>query len=123
MLAPGVNAKTLLFGTATPSVYEVMGYEGGVGVVFALIFTILELLAAGALFAIAFLKIKFDFDWIVAFAAAFIALLGGIFFFLTKTFVAADYSNVSLGAGAILCAIFSLLNVAAFAFYGLQIKK
>ena len=123
MLAPGISG-TLFGTTSTVSVYKLMSYDGGVGVVFALIFTILELLAAGFLCAIAFLKIKFNFDWIVAFCAAFVAVLGCVFFFLTKVFVGyGDSSIISLGAGAILCAIFSLLNAAALAFYGLQLKK
>jgi len=123
MLAPGIST-TLLGTNSSVSVYKLMSYDGGVGVVFSLIFTIIELLAAIGLCAIAYLKIQFKFDWLIAFCAAFIAVLGCIFFFLTKVFVGyGESSVVGLGAGAILCAIFSLLNACALAFYGLQLKK
>ncbi len=119
MLAPGISSTHF-----SASVYKLMSYNGGVGVVFSLIFTIIELLAAIGLCAIAYLKIQFKFDWLIAFCAAFIAVLGCIFFFLTKVFVGyGESSFFGLGAGAILCAIFSLLNACALAFYGLQLKK
>ncbi len=123
MVAPGLTGS--FFGLKGEiSVYGLMGEDGGAGMVFALIFTILELCVAGGLLAFKFLKVKFDFAWAVAFGAAFLAVLAGVFFFLAKVFAGAgDNAYVNLGVGAILCAIFSLLHACALAFYGLQLNK
>ena len=124
MNAPGLTASG--FGiTVTASVYDLVGNGNGgdptVGLVFAVIFVVLALVAAVALLVLKLLKVKFGFDGIVALVAAVLMLVAGILYFSTKGLVG---SSASLGAGAVLCAIFSLIEAGVFGFYGvLKLNK
>ena len=125
MLAPGTSV-TLLGTTSTASVYDCMsnGDSTCVGLVFALIFTIITLVEAVGLCAIKCLKINFKFGWIIAFAAALFAFVAGILFFCIKGLLdVADSELIKIGAGAIMSGIFSLFGAGAFAFYGVISKK
>ncbi|MBP5177371.1 MAG: hypothetical protein ILP02_02170, partial [Clostridia bacterium] len=80
MVAPGLTAS--LFGlNGSVSVYELMGRDGGAGMVFALIFTILELLTACGLLVANIMKLKINFAWMIACCAAFLAVVACVFFF------------------------------------------
>ncbi len=117
MNAPGLTASA--FGlTAKSSVYDLLSVNGDatVGLIFALIFVILVLVASACLLVLKLLKIKFDFAGIAAFAAAVLSLVAGILYFSTKGLVGA--SGASLGVGAVFCAIFSLINAGVLGFYG-----
>ncbi|MBQ7164633.1 MAG: hypothetical protein IJR61_04820 [Clostridia bacterium] len=122
MVAPGVTS-TILGTTVTSSVYKVMG-EGGndggavVGLVFALIFTILALVVPACLCVFNFLGKKFGFEAIVAAAAAVLALVAGILFFCTKAMSVGSSDYIHLGAGAVLCGIFMILNALVLCYYG-----
>ncbi len=125
MLAPGTSV-TLLGTTTTASVYDCIsnGDSTCVGLVFALIFTILSLVIAVGLCAIKVFKINFKFGWIIAFVAALFAFIAGILFFCIKGLLdVADSELIKIGAGAIMSGIFSLFGACAFGFYGVVSKK
>lgn len=123
MNAPGLTVS--VFGlTAKYSVYELLNFNGDttVGLIFALIFVILVLVAAVCLLAVKLLKVKFGYAGITAFAAAVLSLVAGILYFSTKGLV--GVSGGSLGVGAVFCAIFSLINTGVLGFYGFaKLKK
>ena len=122
MNAPGLTASG--FGvTVTASVYDLVGNNGDttVGLVFAVIFVVLALVAAVCLLVLKLIKFKFGYAGIVALAVAALSLIAGILYFCTKGLVG---SSASLGAGAVLCGIFSLLSAGVLGFYGVtKLKK
>ena len=124
MNAPGLTASG--FGiTFQPSVYDLVGNNSSgdptVGLVFAVIFVVLALVAAVCLLVLKLIKFKFGYAGIVALAVAALSLIAGILYFCTKGLVG---SSASLGAGAVLCGIFSLLNAGVLGFYGVtKLKK
>ncbi|MBP5308364.1 MAG: hypothetical protein J6Z34_04420 [Clostridia bacterium] len=119
MVAPGIT-----FGNVSDSVYKVMGNygkDGGavVGLVFALIFTIIALAVPACLCVLNFLGKKIGFTAIIAAAAAVLALVAGILFFCTKAMALGDtILNGKLGAGAVLGGIFMILNALVLCYYG-----
>lgn len=125
MLAPGISS-TILGTKVTTSVYELISYNDTVraGLLIALIFTILSLLGSACLGCMKFLKIKFDYAWLVAFVLALFSLVAGILFFCTRPIVGVDGSSTfHLGAGAVLSGIASILAACPLAYYGLKTKK
>ncbi|MBO4594560.1 MAG: hypothetical protein J5697_02520 [Clostridia bacterium] len=128
MLATGMKSTVPVLGSATWSVYDLMNFGDTtrVGIVLALVFTILSLLAAIVLLCVKAFKVKCKFAWIVALIVALLALVSGILFFCAKSLVVTDdYPLVTfnLGIGAVFCGIFSLLNAAALIYYGIKAKK
>ena len=129
MLATGIKMTDTVVGTATTwSVYDLMNFGDTtrVGIVLALVFTILSLLAAIVLLCVKAFKVKCKFAWIVALIVALLALVSGILFFCMKSLVGVNDSALlkySLGIGTVFCGIFSLLNAAALIYYGLKAKK
>ena len=123
MLATGVSLTIPYVGTTTWSVYDLLNFGDTtrVGIVLALVFTILSLLAAIVLLCIKAFKVKCKFAWIVALIVALLALVSGILFFCAKSLV--DANDFDLGIGSIFCGIFSLLNAAALICYGIKAKK
>ena len=121
MNAPGLTASGWGI-TVTASVYDLVGNNGDttVGLVFAVIFVVLCLVAAACLLVLKLIKFKFSLSGIVALAAAVLSLIAGILYFCTKGLVG---SSASLGAGAVFCGIFSLLNAGVFGFYGVTKLK
>lgn len=122
MNAPGLTASGLGL-TFQASVYYLVGNNGDttVGLVFAVIFVVLALVAAVCLLVLKLIKFKFGYAGIVALAVAALSLIAGILYFCTKGLVG---SSASLGAGAVLCGIFSLLSAGVLGFYGVtKLKK
>lgn len=125
MNAPGLTGSAdfvIAKVTYNPSVYDLVGNNGDttVGLVFAVIFVVLCLVAAACLLVLKLIKFKFSLSGIVALAAAVLSLIAGILYFCTKGLVG---SSASLGAGAVFCGIFSLLNAGVFGFYGVTKLK
>ena len=60
------------------------------------------------------LNLKFKYGYLVAFGGALLLLVAGILFFCTASF----YDFVSLGAGAVLCALLSIFAALGLCFYG-----
>ena len=110
-----------VWGNASLTVYECMTHNGGdgseFGLILALIFTIICLVVAFALAAMALLGKELSFAKWLQLGAAVLALVAGILFFCTVSMVESDaILNVGkLGVGAILAGIFSILNVVLFA--------
>ncbi len=124
MVAPGVKGNIL---GSTLSVYELFSVndKANVGIIFAFIFALLALLAGIGLIVVKLLNVKFGYGAIVALCAAVLALVAGIMFFCTKGLAGyGDNSYVSLGAGAVLSGVFSLLTACALCAYGVfKFKK
>ena len=134
MAAPGVKFSTTILGTTvvdTATGFEVMNGtnladETSIGMVFALIFAILGVIAPICLCALKVLKLKKAPAGIIAFAFALIALASGALLFCTKTFYLAghdSFDGLTLGVGAIFAGIFGVLNACALAFYGVKNMK
>ena len=129
MLATGVKATDTVLGSATTwSVYNLMNFGDTtrVGIVLALVFTILSLIAAIVLLCVKAFKVKCKFAWIVALIVALLALVSGILFFGAKSLIGVNDSALlkyGLGIGSVFCGIFSLLNAAALICYGIKAKK
>ena len=110
-----------VWGNASLTVYECMTHNGGdgseFGLILALIFTIICLVVAFALAAMALLGKELSFAKWLQLGAAVLALVAGILFFCTVSMVESDaiLSVGKLGVGAILAGIFSILNVLLFA--------
>lgn len=124
MLAPGVNIT--LLGKASYSVYEVMNFGDTfrAGILIALLFVIFSLLGSACLVATKFLKIKFDFAWIVACVLALFMLVAGILFFCCKPIAGLGGNEYAhLGAGGVLCGIFSILAAFPLGYLGYVTKK
>ena len=64
--------------------------------------------------AIKLLNVKFKYGFVVAFGGALLLLVAGVLFFCTASF----YDFVSLGAGAVLCALLSIFAAFGLCFYG-----
>ena len=71
-------------------------------------------LAGACACVIKVLNMKFKYGHFVAFCGALLLLVAGILFFCTASF----YDFVSLGAGAVLCAICAILAALGLCFYG-----
>lgn len=106
MAAAGVT----ILGTSA-SVYDCLD-EGGVLATF--IIFIVGFLAGGCLLLMDVLKMKFKYDFVIAFGSALLLLVAGILFFCTASFVGLG----KLGAGAILCGIFAILASLGLCFAG-----
>lgn len=100
------------------SVYSAIGNFGGDGVIggllVALIFVILGVLAGCFLVALVVMKQKFDYTMLVAFGAGLLLLVSGVLYFCTSSFV--GYG--SLGVGSVLSGIAALIAGLGYAFYG-----
>ena len=103
------------------TVYECMTHNGGdgseFGLILALIFTILCIVIAFVLAAVALLGKELSFAKWLQLGAAVLALVCVILFFLTASMVK-NYTGVNtggLGIGAIFAALLSLFNVCLFA--------
>lgn len=129
MAAPGVVADLGFLGKGDMSVFEVISNENSVevGTVFALIFTLIAILVPIFLCVMKILKKKVSVEGYIAFCGALLAFVAGILFFCTKALVLDgedDGGVLKLGAGAIVCGVFSLLNAITLCAYGLtKIKK
>jgi len=137
MAAPGVKIEGILdtykissfeIMTGESSTYLVgnMSQETSVGMVFALIFAILGVIAPIALCALKALKVKKVPYGIIAFACAAVALVAGILLFCAKTFFLAgnnDFDGLTLGVGAVFAGIFGVLNACALGFFGVKNMK
>ena len=103
-----------------------LGDGTSVGMVFALIFAILGVIAPIALCALKVLKVKKVPYGIIAFACAAIALVAGILLFCSKSFFLAghdDVNGLTLGVGAVFAGIFGVLNACALGFFGVKNMK
>ena len=103
------------------TVYECMTHNGGdgseFGLILALVFTILCIVIALVLAAMALLGKELSFAKWLQLGAAVLALVCVILFFLTASMVK-NYTGVNtggLGIGAIFAALLSLFNVCLFA--------
>ena len=126
MTLTGVNYDVLI-GKAQFSVYELLSYgdKTRIGMVFILIFVIIALVSAIAIIALNFLNVKFKFDGWFSLLAAVLSLVTGIMFFCVKGLIGeSDNGLVSLGVGAVLCGIVSILNAFVLGFYAVtELKK
>ena len=116
MAADGVSVNIGL--KVSASVYSAIGNFGNDGVIggllVALIFVILAVLAGCFLVALIFMKQKFDYAMLVAFGAGLLLLVAGVLFFCTASFAGGG----SLGVGAVLSGIFGIIAGLAYVFYG-----
>ncbi|MBQ9485215.1 MAG: hypothetical protein IJU83_00070 [Clostridia bacterium] len=113
MAAAGVTGS--LWGyTSSISVYDAMSHgDSTFGVILAFILMILTLLGAGFLLVVKLLNKKLGYEKFCGLVIAIIALVSGILYFLTNSF----YGAGDLGAGAVFCGIFGLLEAAAMGVY------
>ena len=85
------------------------------GTLIAFILFLLAFLAGAFLLCLVVLKKEFEFDFAIAFCAGLLLLVAGILFFCSVSLV--GYGN-SLGAGSVLCGLFSIFAALGFCFYG-----
>ena len=124
MALPALVGDYGFLGSGTVNGYRVIENAGGVGVAF--IFMIIVFLVAACLCTLALLKFlgksKFElpFAHFIALGAAVLALVAMILFFLVEPmYLDGETSEyVSLGAGAVLCAISALLSAAGLGVFG-----
>ena len=100
------------------TVYDFLSDGKGLTVV-AFIFVILAILLVGFAIAVDLLKIKFQFANFVLLGAALLALVAGIFFFLTST----QIDGYSLGVGAVFSGLFAIFGAAGSCVVGLKVIK
>ena len=108
-----VVAKSGNFVLKSDSVYASLG--DATGTLIAFILFLLGFLAGAALLVLALMKKQVKFDMLIAFGAGLLLLVAGILFFCSVSLV--GYGN-ALGAGSVLCGIFSILAGLGFCFYG-----
>ena len=117
MAADGITGNVIGI-KVSASVYSAIGNFGNDGVIggllVALIFVILAVLAGCFLVALIFMKQKFDYAMLVAFGAGLLLLVAGVLFFCTASFAGGG----SLGVGAVLSGIFGIIAGLAYVFYG-----
>lgn len=113
MALPGATG-TLIGITAKWSVYNAVG-DGIAMPIVAMILVILSVLALGLVIASKLLNLKIGFGDLLVLCVAGLAILAGVFFFLTCT---GDYKGLDLGVGAILCGILGILAGLACGFVG-----
>ncbi|MBQ9481052.1 MAG: hypothetical protein IJU84_02690 [Clostridia bacterium] len=134
MVAPGVTLYDKQPNSVYYSVYYVMfnfgknlkNALGGLVVAFA--FTIAALAVSLFLCLLKLLGKKINIAPMISFVATALTVTAGILFFCTRAMVFNSYKNMvlsadyyyyyKLGAGAILCGVFSVLNAATLCLYG-----
>lgn len=117
---PGVSVSS------SASLYDILTGDGdNAATITGFVFVILALVLAVALFVAKLLKVKCKYLNYLNFVGTLFLLISGVTFFLTIAQINQDIlaiiqqgSKVSLGAGSILCAIFSIIGSGLFAFNG-----
>ena len=107
-----VVAKSGSIVIKSDSVYACLG--DATGTLIAFILFLLGFLAAAALLVLALMKKNIKFDLIIAFCAGLFLLVAGVLFFCGVSFIGGN----GLGAGSVLCGIFSILAALGMCFYG-----
>lgn len=136
MVAPGVTLYDKQPNSVYYSVYYVMFNFGKNlknaldGLVVAFVFTIAALAVSLFLCLLKLLGKKINIAPMISFVATALTVTAGILFFCTRAMVfnsykiyrialsSAYYYDYKLGAGAILCGVFSVLNAATLCLYG-----
>ena len=120
------GVKGNLIGTEV-SVYGMLSYgdETRIGLVFALIFVIAALTAAGVVFVFKLMNMKCGFDGWLALIGAVLSLVAGILFFCGINLIGMGDSGLySLGIGSVLCGILAILNAFVLGYYAvITLKK
>ena len=122
MAAPGVIGNYL---GSTFSVYELLSFgdEARVGMIIALVLSVLALLDALLLLCLKLMNKKFAYGKICAFVGVLMAVATGVLLLLTVSLSGVEPSLYSLGVGAILSAVFSFVCAVCLLGYALLPNK